>query len=127
MILLMPYLASSMITFLKLLLICLLPLLVPLMPAHSLPTYQSFLGASTLNSFLCSDITRIELVNVVYGLKPSSTCIGSCISATLLKNCIESIAYPLLHIFNLSFSTGIFPQQLKLSRVARFLRKGLKP
>ena len=44
----------------------------------------------------------------------------------MLKECIDFVALPLLHIFNLSLSTGIFPSQLKTSRIIPIFKKGNK-
>ena len=90
------------------------------------PSFHSFLNNPMPNSFFCSKITISELISTVKLIKPSRTCIGNCISSTLLKDCISSIALPLLHIFNLSFDMGIFPSQLKLSRVTPVFKKGSK-
>jgi len=86
--------------------------------------FSSFLGPSRPNSFYCSNIALHELFDVVANLKMSKSCVGNCVSSFLLKHCIDSVASPLLHIFNLSFDVGIFPSQLKLSRITPIFKKG---
>ena len=46
------------------------------------------------------------------------------ISALLLKNIATEISLPLSHIFNLSLTTGIFPEKLKTSRVIPIHKTG---
>src|SRR6267154_660882 len=79
-----------------------------------------------MKSFYCSEVTFNELINTVHNLRPSKSCVGNTMSATLLKNCIDHIALPLLYLCNLSFQQGIFPDQLKLSRVIPVFKKGSK-
>ena len=89
-------------------------------------SYKNFLKSPLSNSFYCSNITLAELIITVKKLKPSRSCVGNCISSTLLRDCIDHIALPLLHICNLSFDKGIFPSQLKISRVIPVFKKGSK-
>jgi len=93
---------------------------------RSSSSYKNYFGPSRSNSFFCSDITLSELLATVNNLKQSSSCVGSFMSSSLLKNCIDHIAEPLLFIFNLSFDKGVFPEQLKLSRVIPIFKKGSK-
>ena len=44
----------------------------------------------------------------------------------MLKDCISSIADPLLFICNLSFEKGIFPDRVKISKVIPVFKKGSK-
>ncbi len=46
------------------------------------------------------------------------------ISSSLLKKIAYEISVPLSHIFSLSLSTGIFPEQLKTSRVVPIFKSG---
>ena len=59
-------------------------------------------------------------------LKPSRTIVANCLSSFLLKSCIDYIVQPLLYICNLSFNTGIFPDQLKITKVIPIFKKGTK-
>jgi hypothetical protein len=88
--------------------------------------FSSFLSAPRQNSFYCSNITLFELREIILKLKLSKTSVGNCISSSLLKDCIDCVAPPLLHIFNSSFVQGIFPDQLKLSRIIPVFKKGSK-
>ena len=88
--------------------------------------FDNFLKTPRPNSFYCSNISMYELVDAVKKLKPSRTCIANCISSSLLKDCISCICQPLLYICNLSLDTGIFPDQLKISKVIPIFKKGTK-
>jgi len=100
-----------------------LSLSIPSRTVHS-TKFEDYLGPPNYNSFYCSNITINELIAIVKNLKPSRSCISNCISSSLLKDCIEHVALPLLHICNLSFDLGIFPDQLKISRVIPVFKKG---
>ena len=45
------------------------------------------------------------------------------ISGAVLKNCSETLAYPLSILFNLSYNTGYIPQELKLANVVPVHKK----
>ena len=46
------------------------------------------------------------------------------ISFNVIKTCFGSLHKPLLHIFNQSLQSGIFPDKLKIARVTPSLKKG---
>ena len=46
------------------------------------------------------------------------------ISSVLLKQVIAIIARPLAHIFNVPFSSGVFPDALKIVRVVPVFKGG---
>ena len=48
------------------------------------------------------------------------------VSSKMIKFVIQSIAIPLSHIFNLSLSSGTFPEKLKKSRVIPIFKNGSK-
>jgi len=85
-----------------------------------------YLGLPQRNSFFCSSVTLTELLLTVNNLKQSRNCVGNFMSSSLLRDCIDHIALPLLYIYNLSFDAGIFPEQLKISKVVPVFKKGCK-
>lgn len=89
-------------------------------------THKTYLLSRLCNSFYCADVSVTELLNVVKNLKPSRNCVNSCLSSSLLKNCIEFIVTPLSYICNLSFQKGIFPEKLKTAKVFPVYKKGNK-
>lgn len=88
--------------------------------------FKQHLGPSLPNSFFCSDVTLIELKEIVCSLKPSKSCVGNLLSSSLLKECLDHFALPLLYLCNLSFNQGVFPTKLKLSKVIPIFKKGSK-
>ncbi len=68
------------------------------------------------STFVFSPISETELGDVVNKLK--STAPGHDeLKSSLLKKCLPYISKPLLHIFNLSIRTGVFPDQLQWAKV----------
>ena len=66
-----------------------------------------------------------ELQNVVMSLKDSSAGWDS-VTSSIIKGAYSEIKHPLKHIINLSFSTGIFPLELKIARVIPLYKSGEK-
>ena len=60
---------------------------------------------------------RDEVINLCASLKVDSSPGYDDIKTAVVKDVKHLIAYPLVHIFNLSIATGIVPDQLKLAKV----------
>jgi hypothetical protein len=60
--------------------------------------------------------TQAEFINVINNMEPKSSMDIDGISNKLLKFLKFELATPLVHLFNLSFTTGRFPAKLKCSR-----------
>ena len=69
------------------------------------------------NSFSFSPVTPVEIINITQNLKPKTSKGHDDISPKLVKENSSHIASPLAHIANLSFSTGIFPNDLKIAKI----------
>ena len=69
-------------------------------------------------------ITVIELKETFYSLKTNKTTDCDDISYNVVKNCFRELCDPLLHIFNRSFSSGIFPDSLKIGKVTPIYKDG---
>lgn len=65
-----------------------------------------------------------EIAEVISKMKNSNSCGLDCISSKTLKNIYPKILKVLAYIINLSFSTGIFPEQLKIAVVTPVFKKG---
>ena len=84
----------------------------------------SFLTVTHDNIFNFNFITINEVISAL-NLLPSKKSSGlDGISAKLLKDAAHNIAGPLVYIFNLSFRTGIFPDDWKLARVTPVFKDG---
>nr|CAH7762921.1 unnamed protein product [Callosobruchus chinensis] len=59
-------------------------------------------------------------------LKPKYSCGFDGIPSFLIKKCINELTAPLVHLINLSFCEGTFPEQLKLNKIIPVFKKGDK-
>ena len=57
------------------------------------------------------------ILETVSKLKPKNGSGKDNISTKLLKEIIESIVYPIAHLFNLSFKTGYIPSDYKCAKI----------
>ena len=76
------------------------------------------------SSFFFSPTTPEEISISMKNLKNSNSSGIDEISSNFLKKCIAVYAEPLCHVINTSFTTGIFPNYLKNSRVIPIYKKG---
>jgi len=76
----------------------------------------SYLGPPTQQSIFVSPVTSQELRSCVSRLNNSSPGYDG-IKAELIKKSLDIILVPLLHVVNVSFSTGVFPDELKMANV----------
>ena len=86
--------------------------------------YTSFLPKALPNSFVCNDISLSELNSVISSINNKKTCGPDQLSAYMIKLSKDFIIQPLLYIFNLSFSQGVFPSELKSSNIIPLFKKG---
>ena len=82
-------------------------------PLKSFESYISRVNSEMENK----PITVIELKETFYSLKTNKRTDCDDISYNVVKNCFRELCDPLLHIFNRSFSSGIFPDSLKIGKV----------
>jgi hypothetical protein len=62
--------------------------------------------------------TDCEIIDIVHNLKANKSAGHDELSPRVIKSVISSIAQPLSDIFNLSLSTGVFPDKLKIAKVS---------
>ena len=72
-------------------------------------------------------VVENEIINIVKLCKPKNSKDCDDISMYVISKVIVSIAKPLAHIFNLSFSCGIFPDHMKIAKLFQYLKTGRKP
>ena len=75
-----------------------------------------FMGDPLVNSIFLSQVTHAEISTILNTLKNGAPGYDE-INACLLKQISHCIVDPLTHVCNLSFSEGIFPDELKLANV----------
>jgi hypothetical protein len=71
-------------------------------------------------------ITEKEILGVTGKLKSKYSTGSDGIPALLIKHCVQHIIKPLMFIFNLSLSTGTFPNLMKIAKVRPIFKKGCK-
>ena len=64
-----------------------------------------------------------EIIKIVKSLKNSNSSGHDEITTNLLKQIIIDIAPPLMHIFNLSLSNGVYPNSFKIAKVIPIFKK----
>ena len=88
--------------------------------------YNRYLGSYQNESFFFLPVTSSEVKEVISNLDQSKASGYDNLSARLLVYAQKYVCQPLAHILNLSFTTGIFPDNLKVARVVPVLKKGDK-
>ena len=72
----------------------------------------------------CNPVDANEVEKIILGFKNNRSAGIDNIGPKILKEVCLEIANPLTHIFNLSFSTGVVPDSLKLAKVIPIYKKG---
>jgi len=85
--------------------------------------YQKYCPPSVSHSMFCEPVEPDELLKLITSLKNKSAGPDN-VGPALLKDISPIILHPLLHIINLSFSTGMVPDKLKLARVIPVFKAG---
>lgn len=89
-------------------------------------SYTNYLPVPNPNSIYLDDISYEELLASIISLKNSKSTGPDDLSCFIIKSARVYIIEPLLHIFNLSISQGIFPDKLKVARICPIFKKGEK-
>ena len=84
----------------------------------------SFLENPNHNSLFLLPTTVEELFDIVHSLKNKKSPGCDYITNELIKNVIIGIVEPLVHIFNLSMTTGVVPMKMKIAKVVPIFKKG---
>ena len=85
--------------------------------------FTQFLSENNENSLFFTPTNNSEILKIVQSLKSSKSCGHDDISMHLLKKIIFYIVSPLTHICNLSFTSGVFPNSLKIAKVIPIYKK----
>ena len=72
---------------------------------------------------VCEPVGRNELKTLLDNLKPKSTGLDG-IRPKVIKEAVDSIIDPLLHLLNLSICTGKVPDNLKIAKVTPLFKQG---
>ena len=85
--------------------------------------FSEYLNPRTSESLFFNPTSECEIIQIVKDLKSSSSCGYDGISTNVVKKIIHYISYPLKHIFNLSLSTGVVPDNLKRAKIIPVYKK----
>ena len=76
--------------------------------------------------FAEKSVTEEELKRAFFSFKFSKTPAYDNINVNVVKKIYEESKTPLMHIFNLSLITGIFPDKLKIAKASSIFKNGEK-
>ena len=79
--------------------------------------FSSSLSNHCHNSIFLSSTNETEIIKVVKQLKSSTSSGFDDISQSVIKQVIHCITKPLVHIMNLSVSSGKFPKDKKIGKI----------
>jgi hypothetical protein len=71
-------------------------------------------------------VTVTEMEREIASLNKNSSVGCDKIPMLLIKQCLGYIIKPLVHIYNVSFQSGIFPDQMKTAKIKPLFKKGDK-
>ena len=74
-------------------------------------------------SFFISPITDDDISDAIHSLKNSSSVDVYGLNSKMVKHLRNDLARPLAHLFNTCISEGVFPEELKVSRVVPVFKK----
>ena len=83
----------------------------------------TFIPNRNENSMFMTPVVEHEVKSIIRMLKTGSSGWDS-ISAVVVKATAQSIVSPLTHVINLSLSSGVFPQELKIARIIPLFKSG---
>ena len=86
--------------------------------------YTNYLPRPNDKSLFFDPVNVSDVLEIASKIKTKTSCDNNNISTKLLKTSIHNTAVPLTHITNLSLSTGVFPQNMKIARVIPIFKKG---
>src|SRR6267154_2772610 len=93
-------------------------------PISAVPEFKSFLPPSVRNSLVCLPITQDEIHNLIIKFNSKNSSGPDIFNARFICDTEPFILAPLCFIFNLSLSTGVFPDELKKSKTIPIYKKG---
>ena len=85
--------------------------------------YFDYLHDMKSNSMFMKPIVELEIMKIVDQLKPNKSAGHDKIGNFIIKKVSDEIVKPLTCIFNLSLSTGIVPENLKVAKVIPIYKK----
>ena len=93
-------------------------------PATS--SVKSYLKGSFMDSFVLRPTSPDEVVQITKAFSSKRSFGVDFIPVSIMKQCIDPVAEVLSHIVNVSFSSGQFPDELKIAKVCPVFKGGTK-
>ena len=90
------------------------------------PSIYDYMGHQNLNSMFINPVNEAEVIRIIKLCKPKDSMDYDDISMWVLSKIAPQVVKPLVHIFNLSFTTGIFPCEMKIAKVIPLFKNGNK-
>ena len=91
---------------------------------HTNANYKDYLENSVTNSFFLKPTNKGEVNSIIKQMKTNKAIGPNSIPTKILKMSQHIIAKPLVYLINFSFSTGVFPDLLKIANIIPVLKKG---
>jgi hypothetical protein len=91
---------------------------------HCPQQYLQFQTKNCSKTMFVAPVTETEVAQVIKGLKNNSFPGFDEILTFLVKQCLCHFIKPLVHIYNVSFQTGIFPDMMKKAKIKPLFKKG---
>ena len=85
--------------------------------------FKAYMPPTTKASMFVTPVTKEEVLEIIWKFKNNKSPGPDSIGPRLLKEVINEIIDPLVYLFNLSFSTGLVPESLKLAKVIPVYKK----
>ena len=92
--------------------------------ADNAASIYDYMGQQCPNSMFINPVSADEVVNIIKSCKPKQSKDCDDINMSVLSKVTDQIVKPLVHIFNLSFSSGIFPSEMKTAKVIPVFKGG---
>ena len=91
--------------------------------SKSTQSFESFISYDNPASFFVRPISNNEIIDISSFIKPGKACGPDDISPRVIKESINFIVQPLCNIYNMSFTTGIVPNKLKIAKIVPLFKK----
>ena len=93
---------------------------------HALKSFHQYLPEFCNDSFFISPCTKEEILDIISMFNNNKVTRTNSIPLKIIKLVKNSIPGHLSDIYNTSFSSGIFPEKLKIAKVTPIFKKGSK-
>ena len=99
------------------------PSLAKMIPP-STSSFRSFLSGSFINSIFLEPVTEHEISEICASFRAGTSAGFDQVTMDVVKQTINLVIAPLTHIMNLSLSSGLVPEQMKVARVIPLFKSG---